>query len=29
VHGRSVKDLEAFANPEALAHFKNRAELKT
>jgi hypothetical protein len=24
-----VKNLEAFANPEALAHFKNRAELKT
>src|SRR5688572_10391679 len=27
VHGRPVKNLEALANPEALAHFKNRAEL--
>ena len=29
VHGRPVKNLEALANPEALAHFKNRAELQT
>jgi acetoacetyl-CoA synthetase len=28
VHGRSVKNLEALANPEALDHFKNRAELR-
>jgi acetoacetyl-CoA synthetase len=28
VHGRAVKNLEALANPEALAHFKNRAELR-
>ncbi|HYL90473.1 MAG TPA: acetoacetate--CoA ligase [Burkholderiales bacterium] len=27
VHGRAVKNLEALANPEALEHFKNRAEL--
>ena len=27
VHGRPVKNLEALANPEALAHFRNRAEL--
>jgi acetoacetyl-CoA synthetase len=27
VHGRSVKNLEALANPEALEHFRNRAEL--
>jgi len=29
VHGRPVKNIEALANPEALEHFKNRAELKT
>jgi acetoacetyl-CoA synthetase len=28
VHGRPIKNIEALANPEALAHFKNRAELK-
>jgi acetoacetyl-CoA synthetase len=28
VHGRAVKNLEALANPEALAHFKGRAELQ-
>ena len=27
VHGRAVKNLEALANPEALEHFQNRAEL--
>jgi len=27
VHGRPVKNLEALANPEALEHFKGRAEL--
>jgi acetoacetyl-CoA synthetase len=27
VHGRPVKNIEALANPEALAHFKDRAEL--
>jgi acetoacetyl-CoA synthetase len=27
VHGRPVKNLEALANPEALAHYKDRAEL--
>ena len=27
VHGRAVKNLEALANPEALEHFRNRAEL--
>ncbi len=27
VHGRAVKNLEALANPEALAHFRDRAEL--
>jgi acetoacetyl-CoA synthetase len=27
VHGRNVKNVEALANPEALAHFKDRAEL--
>jgi acetoacetyl-CoA synthetase len=27
VHGRSVKNVEALANPEALAHFKDRVEL--
>jgi acetoacetyl-CoA synthetase len=29
VHGRPVKNQEALANPEALAHYSNRAELKT
>ena len=29
VHGRAVKNLEALANPEALEHFRNRAELGT
>ena len=28
VHGRPVKNMEALANPEALAHFKDRAELR-
>jgi acetoacetyl-CoA synthetase len=28
VHGRPVKNLEALANPEALEHFRDRAELK-
>jgi len=27
VHGRTVKNMEALANPEALAHFRNRTEL--
>ncbi len=27
VHGREVKNLEALANPEALAHFRDRREL--
>ncbi len=27
VHGRAVKNLEALANPEALAHFRGREEL--
>jgi acetoacetyl-CoA synthetase len=27
VHGRPVKNVEALANPEALEHFRNRAEL--
>jgi acetoacetyl-CoA synthetase len=27
VHGRAVKNVEALANPEALAHFRDRAEL--
>jgi acetoacetyl-CoA synthetase len=27
VHGRPVKNMEALANPEALEHFRNRAEL--
>ncbi|MCK2088339.1 acetoacetate--CoA ligase, partial [Thauera aromatica] len=27
VHGRPVKNQEALANPEALAHFRNRPEL--
>ena len=29
VHGRPVKNLEALANPEALEHFRGRAELQT
>ena len=29
VHGRPVKNLEALANPEALEHFRSRAELST
>jgi len=29
VHGRPIKNLEALANPEALAHFKDRPELRT
>jgi acetoacetyl-CoA synthetase len=29
VHGRAVKNLDALANPEALAQFENRAELQT
>ncbi len=28
VHGRPVKNLEALANPEALAHFRDRSELQ-
>ena len=28
VHGRPVKNVEALANPEALAHFRDRAELQ-
>ncbi len=28
VHGRPVKNIEALANPEALAHFRDRAELR-
>jgi len=27
VHGRSIKNAEALANPEALEHFRNRSEL--
>jgi acetoacetyl-CoA synthetase len=27
VHGQAVKNMEALANPEALEHFRNRAEL--
>ena len=27
IHGREVRNLEALANPEALAHFRNRKEL--
>jgi len=27
IHGRVIKNLEALANPEAIEHFKNRAEL--
>ncbi|MUZ76109.1 acetoacetate--CoA ligase [Agrobacterium vitis] len=29
VHGRPVKNLEALANPDALAHFSDRPELRT
>jgi acetoacetyl-CoA synthetase len=29
VHGRPVKNLEALANPEALAHYKDRLELRS
>ncbi|MCB2109204.1 MAG: acetoacetate--CoA ligase, partial [Rhodobacteraceae bacterium] len=29
IHGRPVKNIEALANPEALAHFMNRAELQS
>ena len=29
VHGNAVKNLEALANPEALEHFRDRAELKS
>ena len=29
VHGQSVKNAEALANPEALAHYANRAELQS
>ncbi len=29
VHGRPVKNLEALANPEALEHFRGRAELES
>jgi acetoacetyl-CoA synthetase len=29
IHGRVIKNLEALANPEAIEHFKNRAELTT
>ncbi len=29
VHGRPVKNVEALANPEALAHYKDRPELAT
>jgi acetoacetyl-CoA synthetase len=29
VHGRPVKNLEALANPEALAHFRDRPELRS
>jgi acetoacetyl-CoA synthetase len=28
VHGRPVKNLEALANPEALEHYRDRAELR-
>jgi acetoacetyl-CoA synthetase len=28
IHGRTVKNVEALANPEALAHFKDRVELR-
>jgi acetoacetyl-CoA synthetase len=29
VHGRPVKNIEALANPEALAHYQNRQELQS
>jgi acetoacetyl-CoA synthetase len=29
VHGRPVRNIEALANPQALEHFRNRAELRT
>ena len=29
VHGEPVKNIEALANPEALEHFRNRAELRS
>ena len=29
VHGREVKNVGALANPEALAHFRNRPELES
>jgi acetoacetyl-CoA synthetase len=29
IHGRAVKNVEALANPEALAQFRDRAELAT
>ncbi len=29
IHGREVKNVEALANPEALAHYKDLAELKS
>ena len=29
VHGRAVNNIEALANPEALAHFRDRPELRT
>jgi acetoacetyl-CoA synthetase len=28
IHGRAVKNVDALANPEALEHFKDVAELK-
>jgi acetoacetyl-CoA synthetase len=28
VHGRPVKNIDALANPEALEHFRNLAELR-
>ena len=28
IHGREVKNREALANPEALEHFRDRAELQ-
>jgi acetoacetyl-CoA synthetase len=29
VHGRPVKSVEALANPEALEHYRDRAELRS
>jgi acetoacetyl-CoA synthetase len=29
VHGQPVKNAEALANPEALAHYANRTELQS